>query len=495
LLLWGHGDLGKFVDDHSTVVGYSDIDQETLNTDPPENRGILIKTDSDRLTITNDVLGAFPVIYGTKDGITYVGSDEETLLAAVGPVTLSPKRLLSNLIFQCSVGKITLWEEIDQLYANSVLEIDSNSIIKQSLQDPLGIRSDGTSMGSQLQRLVRKYTDPLDTFLLPMSGGFDSRTILAFAQRSERIRVRTYPISYPITGDYNVATARESAHRLEVADFKVLDFGGDYRIWIEPAIKQFGTMVPGVQTYLYAASSLLGQEPGIPIVSGIVGDVLSGREYSWYFHKVERTARNPAEQFKSACYCYVHEWPDCVLDQVLTFDWRVLLEELMDDWATTWDETEMPQEPIIRGTLIRLRNRTNHYVTYPWSCTDLWGAIVSPYYDRGYITWALAQPIKEMIGRKRQKRVVQSLGLWPTKGWPGTKGTAQRGNINQRTYVGYPSALWPLVFDGTRPSHDFFNPPEIKNLFSKGISGDKRSFYLLTSLQALAWRIQQGYVI
>ena len=69
-----------------------------------------------------------------------------------------------------------------------------------------------------------------------------------------------------------------------------------------------------------------------------------------------------------------------------------------------------------------------------------------------------------------------------------------RNTTNVDTITGNPQAFWPLLCDGGRPRHRFFNPIGIKALYVKAITGHKPSWGLLASLQPIAWAIEKGYV-
>lgn len=502
LLLWGHGNLSHFVNWRRVVVGYSETDLETLRVNPPENRGILIElADAGGLHVVNDAYGSFPVLYGVKDGASYAGSCEETLLATLAPVTLSPWRLVNYLTFACPVGRTTPWEEIDQLYANSILNINAGGGITQELQPPMefieqpGFSSEAIHL--RLQDLARKYTDPLGGFLLSMSAGFDSRFILMYSNRPERIRVRTYPLSQPPDESSDVVIARESALRCGVEDIGILDFEDDYSPWVESAIRHYGTMASPTQSYIFGATAMLGREPGLPILSGIGGDVFSGRGLQDTLDRIER-ADDPGQRFKIACACLNQEWWYDELNRVLNVSGANAAKRAAEGWRGIWEGTEGPTLHA-KATLIRLRNRTNHYITHAWASADLWGSMVSAYYDREYGEWSLSLPKEVLLGRMGQIGVMYKYhaDLWPdrnvrTRG--GYPKLCYRGTIHSHAPELVPKRLWPLRADGSLPAHGLFKRAGIRDLYARAMAGGARSFRKLTALQPIALTIQQGYV-
>jgi len=341
---------------------------------------------------------------------------------------------------------------------------------------------------------VRLYTDALDQIALPLSSGQDSRLILAYTQRPERIHARSYPTSWPAGRTLEVWVAKASAAIRGVHDHAILDFEGDFSSSTRPYIEYMGTLVAALQVYLYAAAEMIGVEhPGIPVISGVTGDVTAGRPTAF----VRRWLNDPpgGGPFKWACYCHANEWKSENLDSCLAFDWRAALEPLHKSWTQCWEETE-GLTSIHRAALVRLRNRCPVTITSTWAAIDIWNSMVTPYLDREYVTFMLSLGEQALTGRSAQQQVLTKYhsDFWQYAGIPYQE-LDTRNTINADTITGNPRAFWPLLPDGSQPGHRFFNPEGIKALYDKAIAGHVPSWGLLASLQPIAWAIERGYVV
>lgn len=497
--LWGHGDLTRFIHGNRVVVGYSDTDLALLTVDPLQNRGLVVEVNEGAAAIRNDILGMIPVVYAVSGSIPYVSTCEEMIIQALGKVTLDEGRLVNFLIYQSTVLTHTLWKEIDRLYANRILRVTSEGGAEQLPQPALVFhpvaQCDAVEhIHTTTRRITRLYTDSLDRVVLPLSSGQDSRMMLAYMQRPERIYARSYPTSWPADKNIEVRVAKVSAAKRGVHDHAVLDFKRDWSASVEPFIECMGTLVSALQVYIFAACEMIGTEhPGIPVISGVVGDVTAGRP-TVFVRRWLGDDPSPARSFRLSCYCHANEWEDEHLDPCLSFDWRGALEPVRSTWARCWQETE-GLTLVHRAALVRLRNRCPTTITYTWGALDLWGSMVSPFLDRGYNIAMLSLAEQSLNGRSAQQRVFAKYhsDIWQYAGIPYPE-LDIRNTTNVDTITGNPQALWPLLCDGARPHHRFFRPAGIKTLYTRAIEGHKPSWGLLASLQPIAWAVEKGYV-
>jgi len=501
ITLWGHGDLAQFhTHSNRVVVGYSDTDLALLTVDPLQNRGVVIDIGDGGAGVRNDALGMLPVVYTTSSTVPYISTCEEMILQALGKVTLDEGRLVNFLIYQATVLTYTLWKEIDKLYANRTLRVTNEGETEQISEpvltfQPVSARNAVEHIHTVTKRAVRLYTDQLDQVILPLSAGQDSRLILAYMQRPERIYARSYPVSWPAHNNIEVRVAKASAAIRGVYDHAILDFKGDFSSSTQPFIEYMGTLVGAGQVYLYAASEMMGREhPGIPVISGIIGDVTAGRP-TGFVRKWLTKLPSDIEPFKEACYCYGNEWEAKYFDPCLTFDWRSAHEPLRKSWSQCWQETEGLTQ-IHRAALVRLRNRCPAIITSTWAAIDIWNSMVAPYLDRDHVVAMLSLEEQSLYDRLAQRQVFARYhsDFWQYAGIPYQELDC-RNTLNLDTITGNPQAFWPLLCDGSRPRHRFFDPEGIKKLYVKAIGGCRRSWGLLASLQPIAWAIEKGYVI
>ena len=481
--LWGHGNFDKFIAGGQIVVGYSDADLETLSIDPLDNRGLTVELFDSKAIVINDTLGMLPVFYASKDGIPYISTCEETLFKVLGGATLDPGRLVSYLLYQSTIGTLTLWKEIDKLYANSILQISTNGSFEQVSQPPLDFKPFGgdaiKAMFEVTRDTVRRYTDPLSRVFLPLSSGRDSRLILCNMLRPERVKARSYPCSWPAERSWEIVISKESARLCGVNDFSILDFERDYSRWTKSAIEYYGTSISAVQMYLYGASEMIGEEErGLPVLSGVIGDVLAGIGVDHV-----RDIPGSYNLFRSGCYCHSKEWKPHHLGACLSFDWRAALESVKADGIDIWNNTE-GGSLFVKSTLIRLRNRCSQTITYPWAALDLWGSIVPIYCDRSYIRSMLLFPVERLRGRECQKEMMATYfpKIWPYAGLNLNTMNCTNTMNAETVRHGGPRSIWPLVRDGSRPAHDLFKSGGIKTLVNQALAGDVQTWFLLHSL-------------
>ena len=500
ICFWGHGDFAEFATSQGFVVGYSDTELKVLSYTPLQNRGVLISTSPNRVTITNDAFGMLPVFYGSSQGIPHISSCEECVMIGIGKVTLGSARLVSYLLHRSAVGTATLWNEIDKLYANRVLISTVTGGFTQKNQDPLQPVSIPPNkaisiMANLHKRVIRRYTDLLGDVYLPLSCGHDSRLILTNMARPERIHARTYTSSWPYSRSQEILIARASAERVGVADHSILDFVGQtYAPYCRPQLEYAGTPLTNIQAYLYGAAAMMGREGNYdwPVISGSCGDILAGVGVVHVLDKL-RLGLPPHLQFRMACHNRgSHSWSNKALSHGLAFNHQAAIERLYPMWADLWHATEF-KEPTARCDLIRVRNRGSQYIAYAWAATDLWNGYVAPFTDREYITTMLSMPVPIRHSRSGQ---LQYMHQYFPKVFPnaGVSCTAYDiSNTLNKTSV-CADAVWPLLADGSKPAHNFFRPTEISAMHYRGLTGDMESFFWLRSLQPIAWAIDKGYV-
>ena len=504
VLVWGQGDLDQFIARDHVVVGYSAEDMANLDLYPLQNRGLLLEFKPSEVVIANDTLGMMPVYYGSKGGVPHVSTCEEAVIQALGGVTLGRGRLVSYLIFQCAVATLTLWNEIDKLYANSFLTVGADGSFRQVRQPPLRVTpmrgGEGVipHMEAVLRQTVRRYTDSLGDVFLLLSHGHDSRLVLCHMDRPERVHARTFPLSHPAERAFDVVIARESARLMGVNDHGVLDMRQRQLLdYTRPSIEFFGSPLGAVQVYLYAVSDLLGQEnQEWPVVTGMNGDEHAGVALRRSVAKLKES-QDPADRFQTACYSWVKEWLPGDLDAALPFDWRSELKAVRDIWASVWEETE-GDDLLRHAHLIHSRNRGSQYITYAWQACDLLagGFVSSPYDDRYYLEFMYSLPHEFRMDRSGQVELFERYypSLYPAAGLPETAYDERNTLDLDALRLAGEAALWPLEADGSKPGEDFFRPDTLAELYQRAASGDLRAYYLLNSVQPVAWAVDRGYV-
>ena len=501
LTVWGHGDLSKFLTPEGYVVGYSDTELTRLTREPMQNRGVLIKL-SPTFSIANDALGQLPVFYSQRDGVPIISSCEECVIKWRGGVTLNRARLVQYLIFQSYVGTVTLWDEIDKLYANRILKLSLDGQYVQMEQEPLRFKyieaEQAIATISQIsKRVIRSYTDPLDDVYLPLSRGKDSGILLGNMVRPGRIHARTMPSSWPLDRCEDVVITRARCRNTGVEDHQIIDFPGQsYQQAYRPQIEYAGTPLASTQAYIFGINQWMGQEGNHwPVISGSCGDITAGSGVARVLEMYNvRQTSNDRERFKLACYCHSKEWKTPAFDACVAFDPASEMNRsgIQAEWSALWRASE-GHSVGVNLDLIRLRNRGSQYITYAWAAADLWGSYVAPFTDRAYVTTMLSLPQKAREFCYAQKEYGKKFlpGLLPNGGVHSSAWDVSN-TLNNTTVSA--EALWPLTADGCRPAHPFFVPAGIQGLYRRALDGDMKSFFWLHSLQPLAYMIDKGYV-
>jgi asparagine synthase (glutamine-hydrolysing) len=162
-----------------------------------------------RLIIGVDRLGLFPVLVQRGDNKTYVASDALALtqLPGIGG-EINSSALLESLAYGQLIGETASLEQTEYLQAGALLTVESCGTyhLQNSLPFYLPHETQGNEQDA-IDSLVaavgeRLYQDP-DT-LLPLSGGLDSRLLLA-AAHAAGFRPATFSFAPPGSLDYQIA--------------------------------------------------------------------------------------------------------------------------------------------------------------------------------------------------------------------------------------------------------------------------------------------------
>lgn len=214
---------------HGECLTQSEIDRvQTLSTPPDfgwkKHRGTLMYLDgpNHRLHISNDLVGSFPVYYGTsRSGKRFaVGSSlsEVRALLDVKPDAIGVYQFLTSGF---CVGSRTLADSISQLTIHDTLSVHyEHGTPRQKIQkhphlwlDPRLERRRSVIDG--LCDIWQSETKVLDGAQLMMSAGWDSRAILAGVS-ANRLNDRIFAYSHGDTGGRELNIAGSICSRLGV---------------------------------------------------------------------------------------------------------------------------------------------------------------------------------------------------------------------------------------------------------------------------------------
>jgi len=317
-------------------------------------------------------------------------------------------------------------------------------------------------------------------------------------QRPDRIHARTMPSSRPLDRSEDVVITRARCANVGVKDHQLILFPNEsYQAAYRPQIEYGGTPLSSTQAYIYGINAWIGNEGNHwPLISGSCGDITAGSGVARVLEAFDvRQTNNSRERFKLSCYCQSKEWKQPQLEYCLTFNPmdELAASGLTREWSELWKASEGDTDDV-NLDLIRLRNRGSQYITYAWAAADLWGNYVSPYTDRKYVETMLSLPLKARgyckaqreYGKKYFPHILPNAGV--------SRDAWDVSNTLNKTTVSA-EALWPLRPDGSLPNHRFFRSENIREFYERALSGDMDCFFLLHSLQPLAYVIDEGFVI
>lgn len=180
-------------------------------------------------TYTTDWIGSTPVFYNTKTKHVGVSMIE---VIDWNDFEFDPEGLYNYLFFGYQVFEQTPVKHVRFLRHSSILkqyrdENDRLQLVIEESDDPIeayaGKRSTVDEALELLKLHVRTFEDRLHgekkkkRFLLPLSGGYDSRLLAALIEDKSRIDAFTYDISLSGQYSFEVRRAQEVCRRLGIA--------------------------------------------------------------------------------------------------------------------------------------------------------------------------------------------------------------------------------------------------------------------------------------
>ena len=484
IMLWGHGNILKLMPDPITVGQDSRYDMNPL-----DSTGAIIEQAPDGIRVKGNLFKSPPIFYGSANGKPYVSTCEECVLQGLGGATIGKGRLVSFLLHQGTTATLTLWEEIDQMDANSELTIRSDGSFGTKWRDPMefpAVNPDGYF--NMVIEVIRSYTEPLGDIYLAMTSGYDSRLIMVCADRPERIQTWTVPLGKPWERNSEYLWAARSAELWGVTSHMV-KFHDGLAPYTQPFIEYCGATASAYTAYIFAMYAFANQEVMLPMLSGTNGDSVTG---SGYNDLVQRGVADMGLGEQAISICRDHGdmgWSDDKLDAALAFDWREELEKVKPQLVQAWQTTEGLSFQA-RAALFRVRNRTANIMRPALDSADLWGGAVAPYADRRHAAWMLALPDELREGRRL---VIETTTTRVPQIFNRPSGLTDDSYDSNNTLdedLASEETIWPL--NGF--AHDLFKTERVKEICQGAAAVDMPSVRLAWGLQPIAWAMKRGYV-
>jgi len=235
--------------------------------------------DGERLTLTNDRYGFFPIYYVRRDNEVAVSPSISKLLEIVGGVEFDDNAFAVFLRFGYLIGEDTLFRSIRAVPAGSTLtwqrgdlKIESAGIIDHK---PLTIsRAEAVETYAGLfQRSIERTLPPNDDFFVPLSGGRDSRHILFAVRKANRRPTCVTLIHPPPRPNEDARISKQICESLKL-EHALLDQPSS-RFESEIRKNERSGFCATEHGWFLPLGDFL-EARGLPVYDGIAGDVLTG---------------------------------------------------------------------------------------------------------------------------------------------------------------------------------------------------------------------------
>ena len=416
LIIWGHTEIighchtmpdGSFlvlIGSPYEPVDWLDVQEKILLGKfslPWDGRLILLRVSEDgtRWTIWNDWLGSIPVYHAGIGQGRVASTLEPVIVAAAGytPNDFFMPGLVSLLLNGHFISDWTLYKAMKVIPPDSKIEWDENGFRSQQLGtvQPSQNRWEAgwDDLVDEMYELSRsaivKVLKSQPEWVLTLSSGLDSRLIAGVAAEVGA-RVNAYA-----WGDINSTDVNFSwniAHTLGIP-WKHIHLKKDYLTEYTPRwASLFGSSMSFHGMYQMCFFDALGSSSNSPVLSGFMGDVISGDGIgdTLPFHA------------KLDNYQMASEWYSCW--QV--GDLRAVLK------APHEEALEMNRHEIknmidgISGAfyqkmvLLEAWNRQRMFTSFQTVLKDYWGGVGTPYLNREYARFCLSLPRAVMDERR-----------------------------------------------------------------------------------------------
>ncbi len=227
-----------------------------------------------------DWLGSRPVFYNEKTGEI---SHQISEVIDYRNIRFHPEGLRNYLRFGYSVFEQTPIENVKFLRYSSKIEKGKDKKIGITyLEDPveklLGHKADSEEVLEKIKDAIQDWEKSISgPIILPLSGGYDSKLLLAGVKDKSKIKAYSYGYSKKQEDSYEVVRARKLAESYGV-DWKSIELGEFLKYldeWNEmygPAIHAHGMYQ--IEFYKKICEDL--KESGGAVLSGIIGDGWAG---------------------------------------------------------------------------------------------------------------------------------------------------------------------------------------------------------------------------
>ena len=363
---------------------------------PWDGRVVLlwVSADGKSWRMWNDWVGSIPVYHAVVGTGRLASTLEPVAVAGAGYNTgdLYLPALVSLLTNGHFISDWTLFKGMKTVPPDCFAEWDDTGYHNRSLSTVTISESrwetSWDSLVDEMYELSREAVSDVlqshNSWILPLSAGLDSRLIAAVAA-DLRANVHTYAWGESNTTD--VIFSREIAKRLGFS-WKHIDLPGDFLVQYTPEWADlFGSAMHFHGMYQMAFLDGIRSEPKGAILSGFIGDVLSGSSLM-QFDKGNVIYRKD---------WYKH-WTTSEVKALLRIPVEVALEEIAAEVKKVSDSLKGSQYS--RSLLFELWTRQRFFTSFQATLSDYWRGAATPFINRKYAQFCLSLPRVALEGRR-----------------------------------------------------------------------------------------------
>jgi len=414
--LWGRGDLSDRVQrlaDGSVLalvgsphgrVSWRDVTFTQLPAGrsqdfelPWDGRVILlgVGVDGQQWVLWTDWVGSIPVFHGRRGAGRIASTLEPVVIAATRPSAddIFLPGLVSLLINGHFLADWTLFEHIRVVPADSVTEWTGDSVRSRCLwtvkpsKDRYETAWDELvdEMSALSQRAITDTLKTAPSWVLPLSGGLDSRLI---ATVGADLGVDLHAYAWGPARSVDVVHSRDVARALHIP-WTHIDLGTAYlQRYTQRWAAWFGSSLHFHGMYQMAFLDAIAREPPGPVVSGFLGDVLTSA--SLHLHT------DP-----DACQIYDEWYRHWTADEVRTL-LRVPLDGVLERVGAEIGAQlgSLPGTTFQKAALFELWTRQHLFTSFHPTLADYWRGAADPFLNRAYARFCLSLPRAALDGQR-----------------------------------------------------------------------------------------------
>lgn len=516
--------IGSPVGDYSWLDIAEMLDKADRARDfelPWDGRAILIRISPDgkQWAMWNDWLGSIPVFHTEKGDWRIASTLEPVVVSAASftPDEIFLPALLSLLINGNYLGDWTLYADMKVVPPDCVAEWDARgfcywqyfSIQATDKRWETGWDELIDEMHALTRQAIIEVLQTQPTWLLPLSGGLDSRLIAAVGTELG-VEMRTYTFGPPDTGD--ATYARQIANRLGLP-WKLVDLGNDYLARCSPQWADiFGSAMHFHGMHQIPFYDALKSEASGAFLSGFIGDCHAG--YDVRFQTLLHSPTQHAFQAHPDGYCH---WLVKELPSLMVVPIEDALEQLageiqrLSNWVTgPWFQ---------RLRFLTYWGRQRYFTYFQSMMCDYWRGVATPFINRSYARFSLSLPRvaleeRRLMGdvfKRYYSKVASVPGSYGREPYYFTLGYVMKrrlfeilpGKYRQKSnklvnlkklttdvdcvrHSGKDS-FWP-VYEVLQPLSRWIDLKELDATYQRAYGGDLKSVRKLQSVQTLAYR-------